>query len=516
MPLPARYSNSGGSDPAATRVHRRRLDKADAPLPQALAACASGVGAASGRTDGRPAKPTAKVLRYAFRVAETGFDPAQISDLYSRTVPANIFEAPLTYDYLARPARMRPNTAAAMPEVSADFTALHLPHPARHLLRRRPGLQGQAARADARTTTSIRSSATTTRAGRARASTCCETAQILGLTELRKQALEGQAASTTTARSTACARSTATRFAVPLGRAAPALPSVPRRPRLHRRGGARGGRGLRRPRSWRTRSAPARSGWREWRRSSRIVLERNPHYREDVYDEQPAAGDAQAQALAARLQGRTLPMIDRVEISIIEENQPRWLSFLNGEHDLRRRAARRSSPTSPCPNDKLAPQPGQARHRRWTARRAPSVAMSLLQHGEPGGRRLRRPTRWRCAARSRWPTSVDDEIRLVRTGQAMPAQSPVAPLTCGLRPGLPERDERVQPGTRQGAARPATATSTATATAGASSPTARRCVLEMATQPDQLSRQLDELWQQAHDGRSACASCSRAPSGPRT
>ncbi len=27
-------------------------------------------------------------------------------------------------------------------------------------------------------------------------------------------------------------------------------------------------------------------------------------------------------------------MIDRVEIAIIEESQPRWLSFLNGEFDL--------------------------------------------------------------------------------------------------------------------------------------------------------------------------------------
>ena len=27
-------------------------------------------------------------------------------------------------------------------------------------------------------------------------------------------------------------------------------------------------------------------------------------------------------------------MIDRVEIYIVEENQPRWLAFLNGEHDL--------------------------------------------------------------------------------------------------------------------------------------------------------------------------------------
>ena len=38
-----------------------------------------------------------KVLRYAFPVAETGFDPAQISDLYSRTIAANIFDAPLQF-----------------------------------------------------------------------------------------------------------------------------------------------------------------------------------------------------------------------------------------------------------------------------------------------------------------------------------------------------------------------------------------------------------------------------------
>jgi len=63
----------------------------------------------------------AKVLRYAFPVAETGFDPAQVTDLYSNTVLAHIFEAPLEFEYLALPARMRPNTAAALPEVSADF-----------------------------------------------------------------------------------------------------------------------------------------------------------------------------------------------------------------------------------------------------------------------------------------------------------------------------------------------------------------------------------------------------------
>ena len=66
----------------------------------------------------------------------------------------------------------------------------------------------------------------------------------------------------------------------------------------------------------------------EWRRSSRIVLERNPGYREVFYDEE-APADPRSQAIAAQLKGRRMPMLDRVEIAIIEESQPRWLSFLN-------------------------------------------------------------------------------------------------------------------------------------------------------------------------------------------
>ena len=68
--------------------------------------------------EGRPAR---KVLRVAFPVSETGFDPARIVDLYSRTVTPHIFEGLYQYDHLARPAQVQPLTAAAMPEVSADF-----------------------------------------------------------------------------------------------------------------------------------------------------------------------------------------------------------------------------------------------------------------------------------------------------------------------------------------------------------------------------------------------------------
>ena len=62
-----------------------------------------------------------KVLRVAFNSAETGFDPAKISDLYSRTITPHIFEALYAYDHLARPFRIKPLTADGMPETSADF-----------------------------------------------------------------------------------------------------------------------------------------------------------------------------------------------------------------------------------------------------------------------------------------------------------------------------------------------------------------------------------------------------------
>src|SRR5437879_8156571 len=72
----------------------------------------------------------------------------------------------------------------------------------------------------------------------------------------------------------------------------------------------------------------------QWTRSSRIVLERNPNYREHYYDPEAAPDDPVAQEIAARMRGKRLPQIDRVEVYIIEEAQPRWLAFLNAEHDL--------------------------------------------------------------------------------------------------------------------------------------------------------------------------------------
>ncbi len=62
-----------------------------------------------------------KTLRYAFLIAETGMDPVQIVDLYSRILTAHIFEGLYDYDHLARPFLIRPATAVALPEISEDF-----------------------------------------------------------------------------------------------------------------------------------------------------------------------------------------------------------------------------------------------------------------------------------------------------------------------------------------------------------------------------------------------------------
>ena len=71
---------------------------------------------------------------------------------------------------------------------------------------------------------------------------------------------------------------------------------------------------------------------KEYKRSNRIVLEANPGYREEIFDE-PAPSAPRDAAIAQALRGKRLPQIGRIEISVIEEGQPRWLAFLSGELD---------------------------------------------------------------------------------------------------------------------------------------------------------------------------------------
>ena len=69
-----------------------------------------------------PAEPGARVFKLALAGSENGFDPAQVSDVTSAALVGSLFDAPLTYDFLARPMKLKARTAEALPEVNADHT----------------------------------------------------------------------------------------------------------------------------------------------------------------------------------------------------------------------------------------------------------------------------------------------------------------------------------------------------------------------------------------------------------
>lgn len=76
----------------------------------------------------------------------------------------------------------------------------------------------------------------------------------------------------------------------------------------------------------------------EWKRDSRFVLRRHAHYRDVRYpsEGQPPdrtySGD-EARGLL-RLAGQRAPFCDWIEVSILTEDQPRWLEFVNGNLDV--------------------------------------------------------------------------------------------------------------------------------------------------------------------------------------
>jgi ABC-type transport system substrate-binding protein len=223
------------------------------------------------------------------------------------------------------------------------------------------------------------------------------------------------------------------------------------------------------------------------------VLERNPNYREQAYDDEAAPGDEVGQRIAAELKGRKLPMIDRIEVSIVEESQPRWLAFLNGEHDFLDRLPNEFAPIA-IPHNRLAPNLAK---QGVTMAQAPLVDATLSYFGMEnpvvGGY-----TPDKVALRRAIALAYDStlEIEQVRMGQAIPAQAIVPPLVSGYDPKLKtemsEHDvakaralldlygyvDRDGDGWRD-------------------RPDGSPLVLDYASQPDQASRKLQELWRKA-------------------
>ena len=64
-----------------------------------------------------PAQAAEKVLHTYLTTSETGLDPAVASDIASLSLLENLFDPLLGYDYLARPLKLRGNSATGLPKV---------------------------------------------------------------------------------------------------------------------------------------------------------------------------------------------------------------------------------------------------------------------------------------------------------------------------------------------------------------------------------------------------------------
>ena len=273
-----------------------------------------------------------KVLRYAFEVAETSLDPVKIQDLYSRTLTPHIFEGLYSYDHLARPVKIKPLTADGLPQVSADFRVWTVKIKPGIYFADDPAFKGKKRELVAQDYVySWKRFADP--ANLSPAWTNMEGDGNVGLAELHDEALAGKRPFDY-AREIEGVRALdryTLRFTLkePRPRYLETLAGTDLYGAVAREVVEFYGEQVE--------AHPVGTGpfkLAQWRHSSLIALDRNPDYRERYYDAEPAADDAEGQALLARFKGRRLPMIDRVEISVIEEEQPRWLSFVNDEADL--------------------------------------------------------------------------------------------------------------------------------------------------------------------------------------
>ena len=449
-----------------------------------VACCPAGASRNALRLGQPAAKGTASRLS---GIAEDGFDPARINDFYSHSVVIHICESLYTYDYLAIPAEIRPLTAAAMPEHSPDYRTW--------TIRVRPGIyftpdpafKGQRRELVAADYVySFKRFADPVNNSPQWAD--FEELRIKGLSRLRRDALDGKRPFDYDHEIDGLRA--LDRYTLQFQLETP-------RPRLvHKlvsgfKGAvarevveAHGGRIMEHP----VGTGPFKLG--QWRRSSFIVLERNPDYREVFFDAQPGPDDVTGQAIAARLHGRRLPMVDRVEISIITENQPRWLTFVDGKID-----------TIEVPSDFLRlAMPGgkvapylERRDIQGSVIVSHAVSYYYFNMEDPivGGYSPDKIALRRAVGLG---MNVERSIALARGGQGLVAQSAIAAHVRGFDAGFRSENGEYDPA-RSKALLDTYGYLDRDGDGWRELPNGEPLVLAVSTDPSQISRQMDELFQ---------------------
>ena len=455
-------------------------------LAAAATAGAAGMAPAQGAPAGR------KVLRLPLVSPETSLDPAQVhSDRNSATVIAHILEAPLAYDYLARPARLVPATAQSLPEASPDFKVftvriapgIHFDDDPAFKGRRRELVAADYVYAIKRFYDPKYASGDLY---------IYESLKLPGLTGLRERALATKQPFDYDAPVEGVRALDRYTLRVTLGMpnprfvylmADPTYFGAVAREVVDHYGDEIG-------------AHPVGTGafrLKSWRRASRIVLERSPTYRGQRYDGTPA-DDPLAREIAAGLSGKVLPLVDEVQLDVVEEDQPRWLSFLNGEYAW----LALPGPYAPraAPNGELAPYLARQGIRLQKSLQ-PDMGMSFFYMDDPvvGGY-----TPDKVALRRAIGLAFDGDtyIRRVLGGLAIPAQSTIAPFTTGYDPAYKSEMSDYSPA-RAKALLELYGYVDRDGDGWREQPDGRPLVLRMSSQSDQRSRTSNELWKRCMD-----------------
>jgi ABC-type transport system substrate-binding protein len=448
------------------------------------------------------ARDTPKTLRWMFSAAATGFDPAAVHDYYSGTILEAVFETLLTYDYLANPPKLVPLTAAALPQVSADGLT--------YTIRIKPGIHfapDPAFGAQKRELTAadfvyswkrlldpkVRSPYSFLVENRfagldALAAAALKTGQfdydheIAGMRALDRYTLQLQLLQPEPNLLHVLAFS---RMSVVAREVIEKYGDLSRRVMDHPVG-----------------TGPFRL--KQWQHGAKIVLERNPNYHGMTWSASAPAGDAAAQRIVQQMQGKQLPAIDRVVISIMEEDQARWLAFQNDELDV----MNMDGPLAPQALDGAQLKPELIK-RGIQLSRVPDleVMYHYWQWNDPvvGGMGKAQIALRRALAMA---YDVNEEIRVVRNGQAIALNYPIPP-------GVAGHADHWQSSVRHDVATANALLDRYGYRKGADGyrrqPNGQPLAIRYASRPDSMGRQQEEMWQKAFNALSIRMESQKMP-----
>ena len=430
-----------------------------------------------------------KVIRHVFPAGEEGFDPQAAHDLYSGSVEQAIFETLYSYDYLARPAKLVPLTAESLPVVTDNGLTYTIKVKKGIYFTPDPAFKGEKRELTADdyifslkrlADPKIRSPWTWLVDGK-----------IVGLDEQAAKAKEmgsfDYAAKIpgleAVDRYTLRIKLKQPDYNLPYVLAHEPTSAVARE--VVAAYADEGGRIM---------SNPVGTGpykLVKWVRSSKIFLEANPDYRGFVWNFK-AGSDPEDAQLVKEMNGKKMPQVGRIEISIMEEDQSRLLAFQNGELDL----MNLEGPLAPKVLNDGALSPEMKKKGVKLSRFVdPEISYHYWNMKDPvvGGLAKEKIALRRAMAMA-YP--VAEEIKVVRNGQAVEAQFPIPPGVVGHDPAY-KSSVKYDPaaanalldkfGYKKGADGFRTL------------PDGKPLLIRYASRPDSLGRQQDEMWKKTFD-----------------